>query len=131
MREPIIFFDIAALLIVIFLLFGMFSKKLYRSSSSKAYIIMIIILGITTIFDSFSCFNHYISIDALFVGTTFYHLFRNILLLFYLIYIISICNLEGVIKRKKYLLIFIFLPVAIILGLIISNPWTKLQIEII
>ena len=80
MREPIIFFDIAALLIVIFLLFGMFSKKLYRSSSSKAYIIMIIILGITTIFDSFSCFNHYISIDALFIGTTFYHLFRNILL---------------------------------------------------
>ena len=126
MREPIIFFDIAALLIVIFLLIGMFTKKLYRSSSSKAYIVMIVILGITTIFDSFSCFNRYFSVNALVIGTTFYHFFRNILLLFYLIYIISLCNLESVIKRKKYLLIFIFLPIAIILGLVVSNPMTKL-----
>ena len=125
MREPIIYFDIAALLIAIFLLIGMFSKKLYRSSSSKAYIILIVILGITTIFDSLSCFNKYLSINALVVGTTFYHLFRNILLLYYLIYIISICNLESVIRRKKYLMIFIFLPITIILGLVISNPWTK------
>ena len=82
MREPIIFFDIAALLIVIFLLIGMFTKKLYRSSSSKAYIVMIVILGITTIFDSFSCFNRYFSVNALVIGTTFYHFFRNILLLY-------------------------------------------------
>ena len=126
MREPIIFFDIAALLIVIFLLIGMFTKKLYRSSSSKAYIVIIVILGITTIFDSFSCFNRYFSVNALVIGTTFYHFFRNILLLFYLIYIISLCNLESLIKRKKYLLIIIFLPVAIILGLVVSNPITKL-----
>ena len=125
----IVYFDVAAIAITLTLLFATFAKKLYRSNSSKAYIVMLVILVITTVFDAFSCYPKFFSALALDIFTTLYHFFRNLLLLSYLCYVISLCELEPVIKKKKYWIFIIGIPIMIILGIIASNPFTHLIFE--
>ena len=123
---PIVYFDIAAIAITMTLLVAIFSKRLYRSNSSKAYIVMLVVLVLATIFDSFSCYPQFFSALALDIFTTLYHFFRNMLLMSYLFYVISLCDILPIIKKRKLLVTLVAIPILIVLGFIITNPFTHL-----
>ena len=120
----IYYFDLAAIFIVIALIVAVLIKKMYVNNSSKIYIILISVLLITSIFDAASCFPTVLNEATLNVATTFYHLFRNILLVVYLLYVLSICELERILIQKKYLIIIGLIPIVFIFLLIITNPFT-------
>ena len=126
---PIVYFDIAAIAITMTLLVAIFSKRLYRSNSSKAYIVMLVVLVLATIFDSFSCYPQFFSALALDIFTTLYHFFRNMLLMSYLFYVISLCDILPIIKKRKLLVTLVAIPILIVLGFIITNPFTHLIFE--
>lgn len=125
----IVYFDIAAIAITVTLLVAIFSKRLYRSSSSKAYIVMLTVLIVATVFDALSCYPKFFSAEALDIITTLYHFFRNILLMSYLFYVISLCELGPILKKRKKYIFLVAIPILIVLGFIISNPFTHLIFE--
>ncbi len=117
----IYYFDLVAILITLALLASCLYKKMYINNSSKAYLIIISVLLIASIFDILSCFSNLFTIGWMTVITTGYHLFRNLLLVVYLIYVISLCEMERVIKRNKLVLILGLIPIIVVFTLILTN----------
>ena len=122
----LVYFDIAAILISVIILIALLTKKLYKSNTSKVFLILTLLIAITTIFDAFSCYPNIFSKEVLEGATTGYHFCRNLLLLFYLIYVITLCGLETKIKKNKILLFIFLIPISIVLLIILFNPMTHL-----
>ncbi len=114
-------FDGAALMIIIALFVAALSKRMYKNKSSKVYMILLVAMTITTICDAISCFSPMLNYSALMFFTTLYHLFRNSLLVIYLIYVISLCELERRLKRKKWLIILFLIPFLFVVTIILLN----------
>ncbi len=121
-----IYFDLAALALVIFLFIAVLSKKIYRTNTSKAYILLIAFLFMAIVCDIISGFSKVFDITALRISMNFYYIFRNSILVTYLLYIIALCGLENILKKHKILLIIGCIPLIIILILIMLNPLTNM-----
>ena len=57
-----VYFDFAALVLVLFLFFAIITKKLYRTNTSKAFIVLASFLLLTIVFDIVFCFNKVLDI---------------------------------------------------------------------
>ena len=120
----IYYFDLSAISIVIALFVAVLIKKMYKNYSSKVYIAILAVLFITSLADVASCFPTILSGTFLNIATTLYHLFRNLLLVVYLLYVLSLCELERILKQRKHLIYIGIIPIAIIFLLILTNPLT-------
>ena len=121
-----VYFDFAALVLVLFLFFAIITKKLYRTNTSKAFIVLASFLLLTIVFDIVFCFNKVLDIRTLRICTNLYFLFRNSFIAVYLIYIISLCGLEAYFRKKLWELIVVSIPLIIILVLVMLNPITNM-----
>ncbi len=118
----IYYFDLAAIILLIILIFVMISKKMYKTGSSKILLVLILFSIITSLFDVTSCFPSYFSIKALEIYTLFYHLFRNSLLVLYLLYVLALCDIKILFKKYKYLMLLSLIPIIVVFTLILLNP---------
>lgn len=135
--ENIIQLDIAAIIIMLLLIGSIIMKKLYTLGSSRIFVFIIIITMLTTIFDILSVvfFNEPYPLENVYknIGITFntlYYIFRNLMIFLFAIYLLQLTDSMKKILKSPLLSIILFLPIIIVIGLIISNPFTHLIFDV-
>ena len=125
----VISFDLASIFIMVLLIISIIIKKLYKSDSSKLFIVLIIISLFACIFDilsahifngSYKLTNTIKNLGVIF--NTLYYLFRNLMILFFIIYIFELTDSFRLLFNNRYKLLLFFLPILISITLILINP---------
>lgn len=124
----ILFFDYSAFILMTAILFAMTYKRLAYGTSNKAFVMMILAVIFTTIFDigMEQLIKPPVSENKLILAHIFsygYLILRNGGNLFYIIYILVIT--KPVLKLKKYLRNpIIYIPYIVLMGIFVSNAFT-------
>lgn len=124
MRD-IFYFDAAAELVLILLLFSIFVKKLHRNHSTKVFIAIIMCCGIACVAEIPTCFPDRIGKDLMWFCNTIYYLARNTMPIALIIYLISITETWDIIKKKKLLILALTIPYVIAMGFILTNYYSN------
>lgn len=120
------YFDFAAGLIVFALLIAILLKKLYKTSSSKIFIYLVVLLLLDTTCDAVVCFPHLLSVGWIEVFTTAYHIIRNLTVVVYLWYLFCLCGIDKNVWKNKKLFIGIVTPITLVIIMVFINPLTHL-----
>lgn len=135
--ESIFMLDIAALIIIFILIGSIIMKKLYKLKSSKIFLFIIFLTVITIIFDILSelFFNDQYPATIFYknlseVFNTLYYVFRNIMIVSFIIYLLSLTDSLDYYFKKPLYIILISLPILISLGFILTNPLHNLIFDI-
>ena len=121
----IFYFDAAAELVVILLIFSMFIRKVYKTPSSKIFIVILICCFLAAMFEIPTCFPQTIGYNLLWFFNTGYFIARNTMPVAFVLYIVAITDSYEFIRRKKVLLFALILPYALSMALIVTNNWHK------
>ncbi|MBP5694972.1 MAG: EAL domain-containing protein [Bacilli bacterium] len=120
----IIYFDIASLVILLFLVGGIIFRKQYDSRANKFYLITTIATIFTAVFDIVASLTA-LPVWALTLTNTIYFLFRFATTFFFVLYVIASSHLWGRFAQKKVLSISFCFPILIIIALFIINIFTN------
>ncbi|MGN1405097.1 MAG: EAL domain-containing protein, partial [Erysipelotrichaceae bacterium] len=126
----VMFFDIAAIVIISFLIVALYLRKMTYGRNNKLFICLLFCVLISAVTDFVSlyvskCINldsRTIIISAL--ADYLYFIFRNLTPLMYLLYIVSVTDTWHILKSKKWLKVVFFVPTLISILLIVTNPFS-------
>lgn len=121
MYERTYYFDAAAVFVLLPLFIAIITKKLYKNASSKVFIGVLIAIFLCAVSDILSCFPNEIGESATWVTTTFYFVFRAILPMLYLVYLLVLTDCFDKLKKNKLFGILAFLPYLIVFILAITS----------
>ena len=118
-----IYFDIAAFFVYIFLIFNALYNKIRKGISGRILFLLLIIAFLTNIFDMLSLQNF--DSNLIFIFNTIYFIFRPLSAAFFCFYIISLTDTWHKIYKKKHLIFTLILPFLICLIICITNIFTN------
>ncbi len=125
--EKIIQFDICALILMTALLFSTIFRKMTNGSANRMYLIMLCTSITATIFSlSSSLLDRSLQSDeaALYTLHALYLFFHNLSGPVYVLYIISLSDTLHKLWKSKLKMTLMIVPFAILIGLMIANPFT-------
>ena len=117
-------FDIAAVIIYIFVFACYMGKRHVKNSQYHSFLFLILFSFLTPLFDIPACFlrEHQAAAFPVYLLTTFYYITKLCATCFFLLFIMSQMELNGKISRLKKVLIM--LPLALVAIATIFNIWT-------
>lgn len=130
MKETIVGFDICAVVIIIFLVFSLFLRKMTKGRSNFLFISLIIIIFFSGLFDIASyVFPKYaapteLNRKILYIIDYFYFFARNMTTSFYILFIYSVYGMWHEFKNNTILILIWSIPISIIMGTILSDVFT-------
>ena len=126
----IFYFDAAAELVVILLIFSMIIKKLYKTPSSKIFIGILVCCFLAAAFEIPTCFPSAIGEDMMWVCNTMYFLVRNTMPIAFIIYLFAITDSWDYVSKNKPLMVLTIVPYVIAILAIAINYPTHIIFEI-
>ncbi len=120
----IVYFDIAALALLVFLIFSIISRRQFRGLCNKLYFAIAVATLITTTFDILASLNAF-GKDALFAFNSLYYFSRSSIPILMFLYATGLVEIYPKLKRKPGLLFSILVPFLVIVVCLIVNIWTK------
>ncbi|MBR6071836.1 MAG: EAL domain-containing protein [Acholeplasmatales bacterium] len=130
MYERTYYFDAAALFVLLPLFVATITKKLYKNASSKVFVLVLIAIFLCGICDILSCFPNEFGANVTWVTTTFYFVFRAMLPMLYLVYLIVLTDCVNKLKKNKIFGSLVFIPYLVVLVLVIISSGTGLIFSI-
>ena len=127
-KMEVIFFDIAAIIIVSFEIVAIYLRKMTYGRNSRLFLFLLICVLVSSIMDFVSLyFSNFVSITSstiiiCIVADYLYFIFRNITPLIYLLYIVSVTDTWHILQNRKWLKLIFLLPVCVSMALIFTNP---------
>ena len=127
-KMEVIFFDIAAIIIVSFEIVAIYLRKMTYGRNSRLFLFLLICVLVSSIMDFVSLyFSNFVSITSstiiiCAVADYLYFIFRNITPLIYLLYIVSVTDTWHILQNRKWLKLIFLLPVCVSMVLIFTNP---------
>ena len=127
-KMEVIFFDIAAIIIVSFEIVAIYLRKMTYGRNSRLFLFLLICVLVSSIMDFVSLyFSNFVSITSstiiiCAVADYLYFIFRNITPLIYLLYIVSVTDTWHILQNRKWLKLIFLLPVCVSMALIFTNP---------
>lgn len=127
--EDILYFDIAAIIILLVLLYSTFSRKVVYGRTNKYFITMLALNGIAALFDVWSeAYGLWLPIgeaerqvkEVLVCG---YFLTHHLCVLIYICYLISITDTWYKIREKLFLKLILVVPYSVVFIGICANGW--------
>lgn len=119
-----LFFDIAALTILGFLIFSIILKKQLICSSNKFYLVVVSCTLAATLLDILASFDFF-PIGVLFTLNAFFVFLRAGIAFTLLIYTLNLAKIHQRLKKNMAWYLLISLPMLILLGFLIANYFTK------
>ena len=117
------YLDAAALSVLILMLIANIAQNIHNLKRGRIFISIIITCVLTAIFEILTTYPSFLGINALWIFTTLYFVFRAITPLLYLIYILQIINPEIEKKKEKKMIITLSSLYVIMLILLVINPF--------
>ena len=115
-----LFFDIAAISILAFLMLSIILKKQIIGTSNKLYLLLLIIFLASTILDILASLDN-LYIQVLFILNTFFVLLRGLAALMLFFYACNLAKVYYKLKGIKWVYVLLFLPfLALVIALIIN-----------
>lgn len=128
----IIYFDIAALIVVLPLFVSLIIKKAYKTYSSKIFMVLMIDIALAAIFEILEYMKIFNSnVDFLFFCGEAYFVCRTLMPFLYLLFIFEITGSTFKIKNSKWKLNLFIFPYFILVGFILTNSFTHLLFEFV
>ena len=127
-KMEVIFFDIAAIIIVSFEIVAIYLRKMTYGRNSRLFLFLLICVLVSSIMDFVSLyFSNFVSITSSTIiicamADYLYFIFRNITPLIYLLYIVSVTDTWHILQNRKWLKLIFLLPVCVSMALIFTNP---------
>ena len=127
-KMEVIFFDIAAIIIVSFEIVAIYLRKMTYGRNSRLFLFLLICVLVSSIMDFVSLyFSNFVSITSstiiiCAVADYLYFIFRNITPLIYLLYIVSVTDTWHILQNRKWLKLIFLLPICVSMALIFTNP---------
>lgn len=119
-----LFFDVAALSILAFLVFSIILKKQIVGTSNIFYLAVIICSSIATILDILASLEFF-SINLLFTLNTFFVLFRASITLALFLYTCNLGKVYHRLKRNNWIYASFFIPIFVLTVTLIINFFNK------
>lgn len=119
-----LFFDIAAIVILVFLIFSIILKKQFILLSNKFYLAVIAVTLIGSILDILASLEFF-SIPTLFALNTFFVLFRSLTALTLFLYTLNLAKIYHLLKKNKWIYSLLFLPLLVLIVFLIINIFNK------
>lgn len=119
-----LFFDIAALTILGFLIFSIILKKQLICSSNKFYLVVVSCTLAATLLDILASLDFF-PIGVLFTLNAFFVFLRAGIAFTLLIYTLNLAKIHQRLKKNMAWYLLISLPMLILLGFLIANYFTK------
>ncbi len=127
--ENLVHFDIAAVIMLLVMLFTNLFSKRARNTAGYMYLILVAITMIAALFNVFTVALENAGTD----NVVLYNFVRSIYLLFhntatpvYVMYIISLTRTWHKFKKRPYVGFILLIPYFVVVGLVISNPFTNI-----
>lgn len=117
-------FDYAALILLVILLFSMFIRKMTKGNSNRCYLLTLITMLISTIFDILSVHMDNmqgVDPDLLYVMHVGYLVFRNLTTPAYVTYVISLTDSWHKFRSSMVQKLAFFVPISFIVGALTLN----------
>ena len=130
MRD-IFYFDAAAELVVVLLIFSMFVKKIYKTPSSKVFIAILGCCFIASLCEIPTCYPEVIGKDLMWICNTGYFLARNTMPVMLIVYLFAITDSWSTVRKSSILMTVTIVPYVIALILILTNFSTHAIFEIL
>ena len=127
-KMEVIFFDIAAIIIVSFEIVAIYLRKMTYGRNSRLFLFLLICVLVSSIMDFVSLyFSNFVSITSSTIiicamADYLYFIFRNITPLIYLLYIVSVTDTWHILQNRKWLKLIFLLPICVSMALIFTNP---------
>ena len=121
MVDRMFYFDIASILVLLPIIVALFTKKLYKSASSKIFLALILSVILAAGFEIISCFPRNISVPLLWVSTMGYFTLRNLMPALYLLYILVITDDFSKLRKDKWKAFLLSIPYIITFVLILTT----------
>lgn len=127
--NDILYFDIAAIIILIVLLYSTFSRKVVYGRTNKYFILMLILNGISAVFDVWSeAYGLWLPVgeaerqikEVLICG---YFITHHLCVVIYVCYLISITDTWYKIREKLSLKLSLLVPYSLVFIAICTNGW--------
>ena len=128
--ERILYFDMCAFFVIIALLFSVFYHRMTRGVTNRSFLVAMLACFVTIIFDIGSeviGMTIPVTQDNLLLDEFFtygFYVFRHFTALLYLMYLTSLTDSWHKVAKSVVLKVLLFGPYAVILGLLIANPFT-------
>ncbi|MBQ9265484.1 MAG: EAL domain-containing protein [Bacilli bacterium] len=120
----IIYFDIASIVILLFLIIGLVFRRQFDSRNNKLYLVVILVTLATALFDVLASLD-FIPVAALTILNSFYFICRSGITFTMFLYLLSLTNLWNYNFKSKIRQLIVFAPVFAVLILLIINFFTK------
>ncbi|MGN0342033.1 MAG: EAL domain-containing protein [Roseburia sp.] len=123
----ILYFDIAAIIILVILTTSLFFRKMLSGRANKLLAVVLADVLLTTIFDLWSeAYHVWIPAKAEITGFRYflyygYFMFRNLTTPLYQLYLCAVTDTWHILRKKKWLQWAFVLPYLVICGTLISN----------
>lgn len=125
--DKTLYFDVCAVILLIILLYSIFSRKITHSRTNRYFIVLLIVILLSAIFDIWSeAYGTWVPATSavsplrlfLFYG---YFLTHNLSALLYVLYLISLTDTWHIIAKKLSLKLLLIVPYMIIIITLLSN----------
>jgi len=120
----VIYFDIASLIILAFLMVAIVFRKQYDSRSNRVHIIIILATIFTGIFDILASVSYFPSL-ALTIFNYLYFFFRTRITFSFLYYLLSLSSKFSELITKKVVWCVLAIPYLIVILILIANIFTN------
>ena len=117
----VFYFDIASIFALLPIFIAIFIKKLYKSSSCKVFIVLMLFTYACAIFEIFCCIPNEIGEVWMWIFESGYFLFRTLMPLTFLIYLLFLVDKIVSMKKNKLLSIAFLIPTFIIILMLLFN----------
>lgn len=128
--EKLNYFNYCAVVLLAILLISTILRKMTSGRLNRVYLYLVIAALVSTLFDvgAIACDNlEGCSTYLTFCMHTGYLISHNLTAPLYLIYLITLTDTEHKFRSNIPLKIFLTLPLAVVLSLLITNPFTKIM----
>ena len=119
-----LFFDIAALTILSFLIFSIILKKQIIGLSNKIYLGVIAVTLVSTVLDILASLESFAT-PLLFTLNTLFVFFRAATAMMFLFYALNLAKMYHRLKKAKWAYLLIFVPLLILVVFLIINFFNK------
>lgn len=124
-----LYFDYSAMAILIIMLISLHYKRGLKGRTNRAFTYLVIVMTYATLYDICAVSldnNNFSSAGFKYLMHGGYLILRNLVPVMYVCYLITLTNTWHFIEKKAKLFTLTFLPIALVILLTISSPFTKL-----
>lgn len=120
----IIYFDVASIVILLFLVIGLIFRRQFDSRNNKLYLAVILVTLATAIFDILASLD-FMPVVSLTVLNSFYFICRTGITFTMFLYLLSLTNLWNYNYKSKLRSLIILAPMIVAIVLLVLNFFTK------